>query len=59
MCLETIPFKTAFEENADLVAVAKSFTGGDKFPDYYYICRDLPEETELPVFEHPVSSITV
>lgn len=57
--METIPFKTAFEENADLVAVAKSFTGGDKFPDYYYICRDLPEETELPVFEHPVSSITV
>ena len=46
--------KATFEENADLVAVAKRFAGGEKFPDYYHIARDLPEETTLPVFKLPV-----
>lgn len=43
-----------FEENADLVAVAKRVSDGARFPDYFQVARDLPGETELLVHEEAV-----
>ena len=43
-----------FEDNADLVAMAKRVGDEEPFPEYMQVARDLPEETELPVHEEPV-----
>lgn len=45
-----------FDENADLVAVAKR-AGGQSFPDYFEVSRAMPEETEIIVYEKPVRDI--
>lgn len=43
-----------FEENADLVAIARRAAGGESFPDYFEVSRSMAEETEIPVFQEPV-----
>ncbi|CAM9590049.1 unnamed protein product, partial [Scytosiphon promiscuus] len=42
-----------FEENADIVAVARRAGGADSYPEYFHVARDMPEETELQVHEEP------
>lgn len=45
-----------FEENADLLAVAKRVCGGERFPEYFQVARNLSEEMELTVYDQPVGS---
>lgn len=47
-------YQAIFEENADLVAVAKQAGGRDRFPEYCQVARDLPDEMELQVHQEPV-----
>ncbi|CAM9766400.1 unnamed protein product, partial [Ectocarpus sp. 4 AP-2014] len=53
-----------FEENADIVAVARRAGGSDSFPEYFHVAREMPEETELQVHEdaneisRPLGTIT-
>ncbi|CAM9368730.1 unnamed protein product, partial [Sphacelaria rigidula] len=53
-----------FEENADLVAVARRVMDGDSFPDFFEVARSMPEETEIQVFQaatdisRPLGTIT-
>lgn len=46
--------QATFEDNADLVAVAKRAAGGESFPDYFEVARSMPEETEITVYQEPV-----
>lgn len=53
-CYPTSISQAIFEENADLVAVAKQAGGRDRFPEYCQVARDLPDEMELQVHQEPV-----
>lgn len=48
------PSQERFEENADIVAIAKRAGGADSFPEYFHVARNMPEETELQVHEEAV-----
>jgi len=51
--LGTFP-QERFEDNADMVAVAKRAGDSSSFPEYFHVARELPEETELQVHEDAV-----